>query len=131
FWIVKDGKRVVGQAATILVELKVAAEIRKAVWILDFILLPEYRGQKLGKRLLQLGRETYPTMLALGYNDMSGNVLLSLDWVPLGTIDRFQRLLFPGQGLKETAGFAPLRELINTSYSPFRPRPGQTNPNEK
>ena len=131
FWIVKDGKRVVGQAATILVELKVGVEIRKAVWILDFILLPEYRGQKLGKRLLQFGRETYPTMLALGYNEMSGNVLLSLDWVPLGTIDRFQRLLFPGHGLKETAAFAPLRELINTGYSPFRPRRAQTNPNER
>ena len=127
FWIVKDGKRVVGQAATILVELKVGAEIRKAVWILDFILLPEYRGQKLGKRLLQFGRETYPTMLALGYNDMSGNVLLSLDWVPLGTIDRFQRLLFPGHGLKETAAVAPLRELINTGLLAF---PAAARPNK-
>ena len=130
FWIVKDGERVVGQAATILVELKVGDEIRRAVWILDFILLPEYRGQKLGKRLLQLGRETYPTMLALGYNDMSGNVLLSLGWVPLGTIDRFHRLLFPAHGLKEAAAFPPLRELINICYAPFRPRQKETKPVE-
>lgn len=120
-WIVKDGERVVGQAATILVEIKVLEEIRKAVWILDFILLPEYRGQKLGKRLLLLARETYPTMLALGYNDQSANVLRSLEWVEMGSINRYQKLLFPGYGLKETAAFAPLRGLVNLCYAPFRP----------
>jgi GNAT superfamily N-acetyltransferase len=120
-WIVKDVDRIVGQAATILVELKVDDEVRRAVWILDFILLPQYRGQKLGKRLLQLARHTYPTMLALGYNEMSGNVLVSLEWVRMGMIDRYQRLLFPGYGLKEVAAIAPLRALINLGYAPFRP----------
>jgi GNAT superfamily N-acetyltransferase len=127
-WIVKDGDRVVGQAATILVELKVGDETRKGVWILDFILLPEYRGQKLGKRLLLLARETYPTMMALGFNDQSGNVLRSLEWVPMGAINRYQKLLFPGYGLKETAAFAPLRGLVNLCYSPFRPGLRQTKP---
>ncbi|HKO97263.1 MAG TPA: GNAT family N-acetyltransferase [Pyrinomonadaceae bacterium] len=121
-WIVKDGDRVVGQAATILVEIKVLEEIRRAVWILDFMLAPEYRGQKLGKRLLLLARETYPTMLALGYNQMSGNVLRSLGWIEMGAIDRYQKLLFPGYGLRETAAFAPLRGLVNLAYSPFRPK---------
>lgn len=130
-WIVKDGERVVGQAATILVELKVDDEIRRAVWILDFILLPEYRGQKLGKRLLQLARQTYPTMLALGYNEMSGNVLTSLEWVRMGMIDRYQRLLFPGYGLKEVATIPPLRGLINLGYAPFRPSRNATIPNTR
>ena len=130
-WIVKAGERVVGQAATILVELRVDDEVRRAVWILDFILLPEYRGQKLGKRLLQLARQTYPTMLALGYNEMSGNVLTSLEWVRMGMIDRYQRLLFPGYGLKEVAPIAPLRGLINWGYAPFRPARGETVPSPK
>ena len=93
-WIVKDGERVVGQAATILVKLKLGTEVRNAVWLLDFILLPEYRGQKLGKRLVQFGRKTYPTIMALGYNQMSGNVFASLEWVPMGTIDRYQTTPF-------------------------------------
>lgn len=125
-WIVKDGERVVGQAATILVKLKVGDETRKGIWILDFILLPEYRGQKLGKRLLQLARETYPTMMALGFNNASGNVLRSLEWVPMGAINRYQKLLFPGYGLKEITAFAPLRGLVNLCYSPFRPGLRQT-----
>jgi GNAT superfamily N-acetyltransferase len=128
-WIVKDGDRVVGQAATILVKLKVGEETRQGIWILDFILLPEYRGQKLGKRLLLLARETYPTMMALGFNDQSGNVLRSLDWVPMGAINRYQKLLFPGYGLKEIAALPPLRGLVNLVYSPFRPGARQTRPN--
>lgn len=121
-WVVKDRDRVVGQAATILVKLKVGDEMRFAVWILDFVLLPEYRGRKLGKRLLLLARETYPTMLALGYNQMSGNVLSSLGWLPMGTIHRYQRLLFPGFAAKELARIALVRGLVNFGYAPFRPR---------
>jgi GNAT superfamily N-acetyltransferase len=127
-WIVKDGERVVGQAATILVELKVGEETRKGIWILDFILLPEYRGQKLGKRLLQLARETYPTMMALGFNEASGNVLRSLEWVPMGAINRYQKLLYPGYGLKEIASIGPLRKLVNLAYFPFRIGSRQTKP---
>ena len=119
-WIVKDGGRVVGQAATILVQLKVQEETRQAIWILDFILFPEYRGQKLGKRLLLLARQTYPTMFALGFNEQSGNVLRSLDWVPMGAVHRYQRVLYPGQALAELSTVAPLRELANLAYAPFR-----------
>src|SRR5207253_7500357 len=102
-WIVKDGDRVVGQAATILVQLKVQEEIRRAIWILDFILFPEYRGQKLGKRLLLLARQTYPTMFALGINEQSRNVFRSLDWMHMGSVHRYQRPLYPGHALKEIA----------------------------
>src|SRR3954470_4363655 len=69
-WIVRDKDSVVGQMATIPVQLKVGDEERRALWIIDFILLPEYRGRKLGKRLMQVARDTYcRTMIALGYNE--------------------------------------------------------------
>lgn len=125
-WIVKDGERIVGQAGAIPVELKVGGEIRRAVWMLEFVLLPEYRGKKLGKKLLLLAGETYPTQLALGYNELAGNVIRSLDWVTMGTIHRYQRLLYPGHSLAEIAGSLPLRELVNFSYAPLRPRRSRT-----
>lgn len=128
-WIVKDKDRVVGQAATILVELKVKEETRRGIWILDFILFPEYRGKKLGKRLLLLARETYPTMFALGFNQLSGNVLRSLDWVAMGSVHRYHRLLYPGN-LKELAGLTPLRELANLAFAPFRRKSTPANGNQ-
>ena len=112
-----------GQAATILVELKVGTGTRRAVWILEFILLPEYRGRKLGKRLMMLAGETYPTMLALGYNEQSGNVFRSMDWMPLNAIHRYQRLLYPGNAVRAVK---PVRELLNFGYSLLRPRAIET-----
>src|SRR4051812_47955804 len=122
-WIVKDGDAVAGQMATIPVQLKVGEEERRALWIIDFILLPEYRGRKLGKRLMQLARETYcNTMIALGYNAQSEAVLRSHKWVSLGSINRFHKLLFPGNATKEVSRLAPARHLANPVYTPFRPR---------
>jgi GNAT superfamily N-acetyltransferase len=122
-WIVKNGDAVVGQMATIPVRLKVGEDERRALWIIDFILLPEYRGRKLGKRLMQVARETYcKTMIALGYNSQSEAVLRSHQWVSLGSINRFHKLLFPGNATKEISRLAPARHLANLVYAPLRPR---------
>ncbi|HEY0080148.1 MAG TPA: GNAT family N-acetyltransferase [Pyrinomonadaceae bacterium] len=122
-WIVRSGAEVVGQMAAIPVRLKVGEEERRALWIIDFILLPEYRGRKLGKGLMQMARETYcTTMIALGYNEQSEAVLRSHKWVSLGSINRYHRQLFPGNALKEVARFGAARHLANLAYAPFRPR---------
>lgn len=122
-WIVKNVERVVGQMATIPVQLKVGEDERRALWIIDFILLPEYRGRKLGKRLMQVARETYcKTMIALGYNEQSEAVLRSHKWVSLGSINRYHKLLFPGNAAKEISRLGPARHIANLIYTPLRPR---------
>ena len=122
-WIVRNRDSVVGQMATIPVQLKVGDDERRALWIIDFILLPEYRGRKLGKRLMQVARDTYcQTMIALGYNKQSEAVLLSHKWVSLGTINRYHKLLFPGNATREISRLGPVRHLANLIYAPLRPR---------
>ena len=53
-WVVKNGREVVGQLATIPVDLKVGEETTRAIWILDFIVdrkLPwAGPGQTIGAR---------------------------------------------------------------------------------
>jgi GNAT superfamily N-acetyltransferase len=121
-WIVRSGDQVVGQMATIPVELKVGEEVKHALWIIDFILSPEYRGRGLGKRLMQVARESYcTTMLALGYNKDSEAVLRSHKWVSLGNINRYHIILFPGNATKEISRLAPVRHLTNLIYAPLRP----------
>jgi GNAT superfamily N-acetyltransferase len=128
-WIVKSGERVVGQMAAIPVQLKVCEELRRALWIIDFMLLPEYRGRKLGKNLMGLARETYcRTMLALGYNQQSEAVLRSHQWAHLGHINRYHLQLFPGHAVKEISRLAPARHLANLAYAPFRPRRAKLSP---
>jgi GNAT superfamily N-acetyltransferase len=121
-WVVTSDRKIVGQVATIPVQLKVGEERTPAIWILDFIVHEDYRGQGLGKRLMGEAERFCPTMIALGINEGSTAVLLKTGWAALGGVRRYQRLLFPGNDLQQASRFASLRGLVNLAYAPFRPR---------
>jgi GNAT superfamily N-acetyltransferase len=121
-WVVKNGSDVVGQLATIPVDLKVGEATTRAIWILDFIVDQNYRGQGLGKRLVLAAREWCPTMITLGINEQSTAVFRSLKWEALGGLHRYHKLLYPGYAFGEIAKVAPLRMLANLSFAASRAR---------
>jgi GNAT superfamily N-acetyltransferase len=121
-WIVKKGRDIVGQIATIPVEVKVADDTRRAIWILDFIVREDFRGQGLGKRLVATASESFPTMMALGINEQSTAVFRKLGWAHLGGIHRYHRLLYAGDAVDEISQLAPLRLLGNLAYAASRAR---------
>ena len=109
-WILTSEKQIVGQLATIPVELKVGGVKTTAIWILDFIVHPQFRGRGLGKQLVLEAQKFYPTMITLGINEQSTAVFQSLKWTPLGSIRRYHKLLFPGEALREIARIGPLED---------------------
>ena len=119
-WVVKTGDKIVGQVAAMPVELKVGAEQRRALWLVDYILLPEYRPGGLGIFLFQVSSSHCKTLLSLGYNENSSAVMRLLKWQPLGSINRYHILLFPGHAAKEIARLALARHLVNLLYAPYR-----------
>jgi GNAT superfamily N-acetyltransferase len=121
-WVLKDAGRIVGQVATIPVTLKVGVEERRAIWILDFIVHENYRGQRWGRRLLDTAREHCRTMIALGINAGSTGVLNSQKWAAMGSINRYHLLLNPGHAVKELSSVRTLGGLVNLAYKPLRPR---------
>jgi GNAT superfamily N-acetyltransferase len=121
-WIVKNGGEVVGQLATIPVELKVGEETTRAIWILDFIVDRHYRGRGLGKLLVLAAREWCSTMITLGINEQSTAVFRSLKWQALGGVHRYHKLLFPGYAFGEIAKVAPIRILANLAFAMPRAR---------
>lgn len=127
-WIVKSGAEVMGQLATIPVEVKVGEQSTRAIWIIDLIVHEDLRGRGLGKRLFLAAGESYSTMIALGINEGSTGVLRSLKWAEMGGIHRYHRLLYPGHAFGEIARIGPLKHLVNLSYAPFRPRLSQSSP---
>jgi hypothetical protein len=129
-WSVRSGDKIVGQLASIPVDLKVGEEVRRALWTVDYTLLPEYRPGGLGISLLQAGWSYSKTLLSLGYNKNSSAVMSFLKWKPLGSINRYQVLLFPGHATREISRFAPTRHLANLLYTPFRPSSRQLSPDE-
>lgn len=128
-WVARSGDVVVGQMAAIPVELKVGDEQKRALWIVDYILHPDYRGQKWGKRMLQIPHRTFcKTLMALGYNKNAEKPMLSLNWRLLGNIRRYQLLLFPGNATRELSRTGPLRGAANLLYAPLRPRSSRLAP---
>jgi GNAT superfamily N-acetyltransferase len=126
-WVLKDAGRIVGQVATIPVTLKAGAQERRAIWILDFIVHENYRGQRWGRRLLDTAREHCRTMIALGINAGSTGVLNSQKWAAMGSINRYHLLLNPGHAVKELSRLPrTLGRAVNLAYAPLRPRPGKT-----
>lgn len=121
-WVVKNGSEVVGQLATIPVDLKVGEATTRAIWILDFIVDRNYRGRGLGKRLVLAARAWCPTMITLGINEQSTAVFRSLKWEALGGLHRYHKLLFPGYAFGEIARVAPLRILANLGFAVSRAR---------
>ncbi|HYJ86241.1 MAG TPA: GNAT family N-acetyltransferase [Pyrinomonadaceae bacterium] len=121
-WVLKNGREVVGQLATLPVQLKVGHQTTRAIWILDFIVGENYRGQGFGKRLVLAAREWCSTMITLGINEQSTAVFRSLKWVFLGGLNRYHKLLFPGHAVGDIARVGPARALANFSYSLSRRR---------
>jgi hypothetical protein len=120
---VKTGHEVVGQMASIPVELKAGEAVMRALWIIDFVILSDYRGRQLGQQLMQAALDAgHRTMLALGYNENSWSVLRRHNWMPLGHINRYHTLLFPGDAARELSRFRLARAAANLCYTPFRPR---------
>lgn len=130
-WLVVNEEGVIGQMASIPVEVKVGASRKRALWIVDYILLPECRGTGLGKRLLDIPLEYCPTLLTLGYNEHSAKVMWRIGWVSLGQIKRFQRLLFPGDAAKEISRRGALRSFANLAYAPLRPSAAALRPSAR
>jgi GNAT superfamily N-acetyltransferase len=119
-WVVTCGSDIVGQLATIPVQLKAGDALRPAIWILDFIVREDFRGQGLGKRLVQRARESFPTMITLGINAQSAGLFRSLGWSDLGTIRRYYRLLYAGHATEKAANLAPVRKALNMASAPLR-----------
>ena len=122
-WIALDDKEIVGQLAAIPMELKLGPEEGPAIWVVNIVVLPEYRRRGLGHKLFQVAHETFSQkMIALGYNEQSGSILRKRNWTQMGRINRYHRLLFPGDAAKEISRLGPLRGFANLIYAPFRPR---------
>ncbi|MGI8494771.1 MAG: GNAT family N-acetyltransferase [Pyrinomonadaceae bacterium] len=122
-WVAKDGAKIVGQLAAIPVKLKVGETQKSAIWILDFIVDENYRGKGIGKNLVGASEEFCPLGLGVNTSEQHAPALLQkLGWKIVGKISRYNKLLFPGEALREVSQIKPLRSILNAAFFPFRPK---------
>ncbi len=125
-WIAKDGDEIVGQLAATPVKLKVGDEEKSAIWILDLIVRPDYRKQGLAKKLVAKAEAFCPLRLGINTAEQHSTALLeSLGWKMFGKIPRYNKLLYPGEALREISRVKLLRGFANAVFAPLRPRSNQ------
>lgn len=124
-WMVKDGEVIAAQMAAIPFQLKIGDEITRAIWIMDVYVHRDYRRRGLAKRLWLTVGESYSRMFGLGINEQSKAVVMGMNWVEMGHIHRYHRLLYPGDALRDIQKLPPLRALVNLAYAPLRRRLGR------
>jgi GNAT superfamily N-acetyltransferase len=122
-WIAKDGDEIVGQLAATPVKLQIGKEKKAAIWILDLIVHSDYRGKGIAKKLVLAAEEFCLLGLGVNTNEQTAPILLQkLGWKIVSKIPRYNKLLFPGEALREISQINPARRLANFCYAPLRPR---------
>jgi len=122
-WIAKDGDEIAAQLAATPVKLKVGDAEKSAMWILDLIVRPEYRRRGLGKKLVAAAEKFCPLGLGINTAEQHSTALLeSMRWKMFGKVPRYNKLLFPGEALREISQIKILRRFANAVSAPLRPR---------
>ena len=120
-WLAKSRTRIAGQLAAIPVEINVAGETRPAIWILDLIVDPDFRRMGIAQKLVQAAEKYCPLILGVNTNEQHAPALLQKQgFVIVTKIQRFHKLLFPGEAFREVSKLGPLRPLANLAFAPFR-----------
>lgn len=123
-WIAKSNEEIVGQVGTIPVMVNIAGNQRRAIWILDMIVMPEFRRRGLVKRMLK-DAETNFTSFGLVLNSAeqhSTPLMKSIGYDHLINVPRFHKPLYPANDIREIAKLSLLRKTVNLAFAPFRPR---------
>ena len=130
-WLAKVDGRIAGQLAAVPVEFNVADETVPAIWILDLIVDPEFRRRGIAKKLALASLDFCPFVLGINTSQQHSTELLAgLGWNIFTKVPRYQKMLFPGNAVREIAKAAPLRSIANLVSAPMR-RVGRTSVNVK
>jgi FkbH-like protein len=100
FWAHRDDGRIVGQMGSIAVRLKVGDAEYATGWLVDTIVLPEYRSQAVGSRLMVEAHEDQPFSLSLGQTAEMREIQLRLGWKQVAPLQAAQLLVRPENVLK-------------------------------
>ena len=88
--ILSVDNKVIGQAAYLPINLNILGNIVPAIWFVDYVVLPEFKGKGLGKILSKEWMKICPNQMAICSDD-SLRVLKKLGWKDNYTTKRLVR----------------------------------------
>lgn len=99
-WLYRDDGRIVGHNGAIPVKLLAAGREHDTAWLVDTMVLEEYRSQAVGSRLMVHAHEDLPLALSLGQTETMRAIQLRLGWHQVAPLETAQFLVNPGKVLK-------------------------------
>jgi acyl carrier protein/GNAT superfamily N-acetyltransferase len=94
-WLYRDHGRIVGHMGSIAVRVKLGDEQRQTGWLVDTMVLEEYRNQGVGPRLMVDAHEDQPFSLSLGQTVEMREIQLRLGWKQVAPLQVARLLVRP------------------------------------
>ena len=99
-WLYRDQGRIIGHMGSIAVRVKLGDEQRQTGWLVDTMVLEEYRNQGVGPRLMVDAHEDQPFSLSLGQTVEMREIQLRLGWKQVAPLQVARLLVRPEKVLK-------------------------------
>ena len=106
--ILSVDSKVIGQAAYLPINLNILGNIVPAIWFVDYVVLPEFKGKGLGKILSKEWMKICPNQMAICSDD-SLRVLKKLGWKDNYTTKRLARPI-------STLKFLPILKNLKLNF---------------
>jgi NAD(P)-dependent dehydrogenase (short-subunit alcohol dehydrogenase family) len=100
FWFYRDQGRIVAQMGSIPVRVKIGTQVRTTGWLVDTMVLEDYRNQAIGSRLMLQAQEDQPFSLSLGQSAEMRQIQAHLGWTNVAPLQVYQFLVRPERVLK-------------------------------
>ena len=113
-WLAFDGERIVGQTGAQLEPMKLGDKSVRVGWSVDTYVLPDYRGQGIGRGLQQANQAHHQVFMSLAMSDGNRHIKTSLGATALSPVEVYElRVSVPAERIRErlrssTPALAPL-----------------------
>ncbi len=117
-WIAREGGQVVGQYATMPVQLRVAGQDVCASWGMDVMVAPEKQRQGLGEMLFRTWDENVGASLGLGLSESSYRLFKKMQWPEVGPVPCLVKPL-TRRAVRRASWPMPINRLVSAVMLPF------------
>jgi acyl carrier protein/GNAT superfamily N-acetyltransferase len=93
-WVYRDEGTIAAHMASIAVRVKIGSEYHDTGWLVDTMVLPEYRNRAVGSRLMLEAHEDQPFSLSLGQTAEMREIQFRLGWQQVAPLQIAQHRSF-------------------------------------
>ena len=119
-WLAKIDGRIAGQLASVPVEFNAGDETVRAIWIVDLVVDPDFRRRGIARKLVRASLDHCPFVLGVNAPEHPPKMLAALGWNAFTVIPRYQKILFPGNAIRQIARFRSFANAFNLAFAPVR-----------